>query len=99
MRKRAPQRWRGVKTSNLSAWRGDLLRINGLDEDYSGWGLEDSDLVIRLLRAGIRHKSARFSAAVLHLWHADYDRAGLVENQRRLDAVLRSGAIAAARGV
>jgi len=33
-----------------SAWRKDLLAVNGFDESYAGiMGLEDSDLVIRLL--------------------------------------------------
>jgi glycosyltransferase involved in cell wall biosynthesis len=98
-RKRAPQRWKGVKTCNLSAWRRDLLTVNGLDESYSGWGLEDSDLVIRLLRAGIRHKSARFATSVFHLWHAEYDRSRLAENQRRLDEILASPRIESVTGV
>ena len=46
-----------MKTCNLAAWRDDLVRVNGLDETYSGWGLEDSDLVIRLLHAGVKHKA------------------------------------------
>ena len=56
-RRADPQRWEGVKTCNLAAWREDLARINGLDESYSGWGLEDSDLVIRLLHAGVRRQA------------------------------------------
>lgn len=95
----APQRWEGAKTCNLSAWRADLVRINGLDESYSGWGLEDSDLVIRLLHAGIRHKNARFAAPVLHLWHRENDRSRLPENQRRLDELLASNRIAAQSGL
>jgi GT2 family glycosyltransferase len=67
--KLVPQCWKGVMTCNLSALRSDLLRVNGLDESYTGWGLEDSDLVIRLIRAGIGNKNARFSVPVLHLWH------------------------------
>jgi len=98
-RKRSPERWQGVKTCNLSAWRSDLLRVNGLDESYSGWGLEDSDLVVRLLHAGVKHKSARFAAPVFHLWHEDFDRSHLPENQRRLDEILRSGRIEAILGV
>jgi glycosyltransferase involved in cell wall biosynthesis len=98
-RKRAPQRWEGVKTSNLAAWRDDLLRVNGLDESYSGWGLEDSDLVIRLLHAGVKHKSARFAAPVFHLWHVENDRSQLAENQRRLDALIASRRTVAAIGV
>lgn len=98
-RKRAPQRWEGLKTCNLAAWRDDLLRVNGLDESYSGWGLEDSDLVIRLLHAGVRHKSARFAAPVFHLWHAENDRNRLAENRRRLDTVLNSQRTLAELGV
>jgi predicted glycosyltransferase involved in capsule biosynthesis len=98
-RKRAPARWEGVKTCNLSAWREDLLRVNGLDESYTGWGLEDSDLVIRLLRAGVKHKSARCAAPLYHLWHRESDRSRLAENERRLDEIRASGRIAAVRGV
>ena len=98
-RKHHPQQWEGVKTCNLSVWRADLVRVNGLDETYSGWGLEDSDLVIRLLHAGVRHKSARFAAPVFHLWHRENDRGRLSENQRRLDEVRHSRRIRALRGL
>ena len=98
-RRSAPQRWEGVKTCNLGAWRADLINVNGLDESYSGWGLEDSDLVIRLLHAGVRHKSARFATPVFHLWHAENDRSRLADNQRRLDALLASQRTRAELGV
>jgi len=98
-RKRAPQQWKGVKTCNLSAWRSDLMRVNGFDESYSGWGLEDSDLVIRLLHAGVRHKSARFAAPVFHLWHREHDRSRLTENQQRLSAIIDSRRTEAVIGV
>jgi glycosyltransferase involved in cell wall biosynthesis len=89
-RKRHRHQWEGVKTCNLSAWRADLLQVNGLDEAYSGWGLEDSDLVIRLLHANVLHKSARFAAPVFHLWHSEHDRSRLPENQRRLHELMHS---------
>ena len=98
-RKRTARTWEGVKTCNLSAWRADLVRVNGLDESYSGWGLEDSDLVIRLLHAGVLHKSARFAAPVFHLWHQEHDRSRLPENRKRLDAVLHSRRITAIAGL
>lgn len=98
-RKRAPQRWEGVKTCNLSLWRSDLVRANGFDERYAGWGLEDSDLVIRLLHAGVRHKSARFAAPVFHLWHHENDRAGLGENERHLQEILNSNRMVALEGL
>jgi len=99
LRKLFPTRWEGAKTCNLSAYRADLLQVNGLDESYTGWGLEDSDLVIRLIRAGVLHKSARFSAPLFHLWHRENDRSHLEENKRRLDEVLQSRHIRAKQGV
>jgi Glycosyltransferases involved in cell wall biogenesis len=98
-RKLSPAKWKGVKTCNLSAWRRDLLAVNGFDEAYSGWGLEDSDLVVRLLRAGIRHKNARFAAPVFHLWHPKNERTRLANNQRQLDEVLHCERTRATVGV
>lgn len=99
LRKLLPERWKGCKTCNLGVWRDDLLRVNGMDEIYAGWGLEDSDLVIRLLRAGIKHKSARFAAPVLHLWHRERDKSRLAENQKHLDGILHSDRTIAVRGL
>ena len=99
LRKRAPKRWQGAKTCNLSAFRHDLMRVNGLDESYTGWGQEDSDLVVRLIRAGLSNKSARFAAPVLHLWHKENDRSHLEENKRRLEQVLSATHIRALKGV
>jgi len=90
LRKLPAHKWEGATTCNLSAWRDDLLRINGLDESYSGWGLEDSDMVIRLIRSGIHRKSARFAAPLLHLWHRENDRTNLEQNRETLNTLLKS---------
>lgn len=98
-RRRSPDRWEGVKTCNLAVWRSDFVRVNGFDEHYAGWGLEDSDLVIRLIHAGVHHKSARLAAPVFHLWHRENDRSRLAENQRLLDEILASTRIEARLGL
>lgn len=98
-RLRSLRRWEGVKTCNLSLWRSDFVRVNGFDESYAGWGLEDSDLAIRLLHAGIRHKSARFAAPVFHLWHREQDRSRLPENQKLLDEIIASDRVQARMGL
>jgi hypothetical protein len=79
--------WRGARACNLAVWRRDLDRVDGFDASYNGWGLEDSDLLIRLLRAGIRRKDGNFATGVLHLWHPENDRSLLPENQRRLGEI------------
>jgi glycosyltransferase involved in cell wall biosynthesis len=98
-RQRQPDRWQGAKTCNLGVWRADLLRVNGFDETYSGWGLEDSDLVIRLLHAGVRHKNGRFATPLAHLWHAENDRSRLARNQDQLDELRASDRTRARSGL
>ncbi len=98
-RKRAPMRWEGLKTCNLAVWRRDLVAVNGLDEAYTGWGMEDSDLVVRLQRAGILHKNGRFAVPVFHLWHRENDRSKLPENQARLREVLTSDRVRSRLGL
>lgn len=61
--------WQGAKTCNLAIWKEDFLNINGFDENYNGWGYEDSDLVIRLIHNNIYRKDGRFYIPVMHLWH------------------------------
>ncbi len=99
MRKLTARRWRGARGSNMAFWRADLERVDGFDGSFSGWGREDSDLFIRLIRAGVRRKDGRFATGVLHLWHPEADRSSLTENDRQLDEVLHSDRIAARRGL
>ena len=98
-RKWSSQKWQGVKTCNLSLWRADFMRVNGFDESYSGWGLEDSDLAIRLIHSGVRHKSARFATPVFHLWHHENDRGRLAGNQKLLGDIIASDRIEARMGI
>ena len=76
------RRWLRFRTCNVSVWREDFTDVNGFEERIRGWGFEDSDLVIRLLNAGIRIKSGRFATAVLHLWHPESPRDAAEQNRR-----------------
>ena len=91
--------WHGAQTCNLAVARNDLDRVDGFDNAFVGWGLEDSDLVVRLLRAGVRRKDGRFATGVLHLWHPWNDRTQLMENRDRLDETIGSTRIRASRGL
>lgn len=55
--------------NNIGLWRRDYERVNGFDEQYVGWGLEDRDLQHRLERIGIRASSILLRTAPVHLWH------------------------------
>jgi glycosyltransferase involved in cell wall biosynthesis len=66
--------WRRIKSCNLGVWRSDLERVNGFDESFTGWGHEDSDLVVRLFHAGVVRCDGAFATEVFHLWHRDAQR-------------------------
>jgi glycosyltransferase involved in cell wall biosynthesis len=99
LRKLYGRDWEGAKTCNLAVARSDLDRVDGFDSAYAGWGLEDSDLVVRLLHAGVRRKDGRFATGVLHLWHPQNDRSQLAANWKRLGETIGSSRISALQGL
>lgn len=58
-----------VMSCNLSAWREDLLRVNGFDERMEGYGSEDLELDLRLRNAGLRRRRLKFAGLAIHLQH------------------------------
>jgi glycosyltransferase involved in cell wall biosynthesis len=61
---------RGMLGANFSAWKRDLVAINGFDELYDGPGCgEDSDIQYRLSLIGVSGKSLRNLAVEYHVWH------------------------------
>lgn len=73
-----------VRTCNLSLWLKDFDNVGGFDESFMGWGLEDTDLAVRVIAAGTRVRSGRFATNVFHLWHSERSRAELQKNAERL---------------
>ncbi|MGM0433324.1 MAG: glycosyltransferase family 2 protein [Pseudomonadota bacterium] len=72
------------KGSNSSAWRDDLLTVNGFDERMA-WGGEDRELGVRLNNAGIKPRHVRYNAIVVHLDHTrGYVDANLVSKNKEL---------------
>ena len=99
LRKLQQNSWRGAQTCNFAVARSDLDRVDGFDNTFIGWGYEDSDLAIRLMRAGVRRKDGRFATGVFHLWHPWNDRAQVSANRQRLDQTINSSRVAASRGL
>ena len=99
LRRLRQRQWRGARSCNLAIWRADLDRVDGFDADYIGWGKEDSDIIVRLLHAGVRRKDGVFATGVLHLWHAEANRDRLAENERKLTDSLAGDRAQARRGL
>jgi glycosyltransferase involved in cell wall biosynthesis len=99
LRKLGGRRWQGARCCNLGCYRGDLERVDGFDATFTGWGREDSDFFVRMIRSGVRRKDGRFATGVLHLWHPESARTHLAENDGKLDRVLHSDRARALQGL
>lgn len=80
--------WKSIRSANLAVRRSDLMAVDGFDAAFCGWGREDSDIVVRLMRSGVRRRDGRFATAVLHLWHPANDRSRLPDNDQLLADVI-----------
>ncbi|RDV05843.1 glycosyltransferase family 2 protein [Undibacter mobilis] len=99
LRRLRAREWKGARSCNLAIWRRDFDTVDGFDADYAGWGKEDSDLIVRLLHAGVARKDGNFATGVIHLWHKEADRSALGENERKLAELLSGRDVRAKRGV
>jgi glycosyltransferase involved in cell wall biosynthesis len=90
LRRRLGGAWQSIRSANLAIRRADLFRVDGFDAAFNGWGREDSDIVIRLMRSKVRRKDGRYATAVLHLWHPPNDRSRLPVNDELLNQCLDS---------
>lgn len=99
LRKRLATGWVGVRGGNFAFWRADLERVDGFETSFVGWGLEDSDIVLRMIRAGVKRKDGRFATGVLHLWHPEADRSQFAAHRAKLDELLKSDRVRALRGL
>ncbi len=90
---------RGIIGCNMGIWRNDLIEVNGFDEAFEGWGLEDSDLGNRLYHLG-RHRKLVYGRAIIHhLNHPEIPRDDLPTNHDRLQATLRERRVRCDRGL
>jgi glycosyltransferase involved in cell wall biosynthesis len=98
-RKLRGRRWQGARACNVACFRDDLDRVDGFDAAFTGWGREDSDLFVRLIRSGVRRKDGRFATGVLHLWHPESEPSRLSVNQAKLDHTLGTDRLRASHGL
>ncbi|MDR2937113.1 MAG: glycosyltransferase family 2 protein [Rikenellaceae bacterium] len=73
-----------VRGCNMAFWREDLLRVGGYNEKMTGWGLEDSELAVRLGKSGVRKRTLKFAGIVYHLYHKERSREHVERNREIL---------------
>ena len=85
---------------NASAWKGDLLQVNGFDERL-GYGGLDRELGTRLELNGISGIQARHRAVTVHLYHERpyRDLSVMAANRRLRHDAAAQGRIRAVAGI
>ncbi len=81
LRKFINNKKKGILGSNFSAYKEDLYKVNGFDEryNYPACG-EDTDIEMRLRRAGMKVRNLKHIAIQFHLFHKQLPR-----DERRLE--------------
>lgn len=88
-----------VRGCNMACFKSDLIKVNGFNEDFVGWGREDTELVVRLLNAKIIRKNIKFNANVLHIFHPESTRKMLSTNEIILEKTISEKLIRCQNGL
>ena len=81
---------RGIRTCNMAFYKQDCININGFNNDFEGWGREDTEFITRRLNSGINRKNVRFNAIQFHLWHNENIRDSLKKNNEILQDTINN---------
>ncbi|MBI4656309.1 MAG: glycosyltransferase family 2 protein [Elusimicrobia bacterium] len=89
----------GIKSCNMGFFKKDFLAVNGFNEDFTGWGREDSELAVRFFKYGLKKKFHPFRTICFHLWHEHLSRKELDRNDKLLEQSLKSGSCVCRNGI
>lgn len=78
-----------MRGCNLAYWKKDFISINGYNEDFTGWGYEDSELVYRLYFSGVHKKVLKFGGVVKHIWHKEASMSNREYNYNAMQDIIR----------
>ncbi|WP_462254056.1 glycosyltransferase family 2 protein [Ferruginibacter sp.] len=59
---------------NMSFYKNDFIKVNGYNNDITGWGREDGELAARFINSGILKKQVKNLAIAYHLFHGHFSR-------------------------
>lgn len=97
--RRQSQAFKAIKSCNMGFFRQDALAINGFNNDFIGWGREDSEFVARCYHSGMTRSDLKFAGLAYHLWHHEAERSSLPANDLLLQRTLDEKIIRCEHGV
>ncbi|WP_193584143.1 glycosyltransferase [Laribacter hongkongensis] len=85
----APKNWKRLRGCNFGIHKKDFEKTGCFNEEFEGWGYEDSEFAIRGISRGIYIKDGRLIAPLLHLWHSENDRSLEKHNKSKLEELIK----------
>jgi GT2 family glycosyltransferase len=89
----------GVRSANMGFWKEDVIKINGFNEEFVGWGREDSEFALRLLNHGLTRYNFKFGGVAFHLYHPESSRAFLPQNDLILEKAVAEKSTFCQKGI
>lgn len=83
---------RGAIGANMAIPREALIAVNGFDNDYEGYGMEETDLVWRLSEYGLKTQTVLGRCALFHLYHPEKvqsNEASLMFNNKKKSGLMK----------
>lgn len=80
-----------LRGCNVSYWKKDVVAVNGYNEEFEGWGREDSELIIRMMHNGVLGRRLRYRGIVYHIWHKVKDQSRFEINDSLQEKALATG--------
>ncbi len=68
----------------------DLVKVNGYNESFMGWGSEDREITTRLINAGVKKRSAKMGAVCYHLHHQLPSRERAIVNEELMKEAIEN---------
>jgi len=80
---------KGTRGCNFSFWKQDFIKVNGYNEDMTGWGKEDTELSVRLMNSGLQKLKLKCLTVCYHLHHKISSKEGYNINNTILKLVIK----------
>jgi len=90
---------KNARSCHMAFWKKDFINVNGFEEDFKGWGFEDSEFVQRLLNIGLKRKNAKLLAPAIHLYHKEKTNTEIEKNRMILEHTIALGKKRANKGI
>jgi glycosyltransferase involved in cell wall biosynthesis len=88
-----------VKGCNMAFFKSDLLKVNGYNEAFTGWGSEDREIAIRLINAGVKKRFLKNGGICYHLNHSTPSKEKELGNEDLMNQAIASRSVWAEDGL